>query len=200
MSDEYRELLIGCGYRREKLAWLPPTDPKKWNNLTTLDFNGKCEPDWLCNLNFVPWKYSVLSNNVRTSEILISSESFDEIHAYEVLEHLGCGQGDVISFFNCFNEIWRILKPNGYLFATTPSRYSGWLWGDPGHTRVIIQETLIFLDRERCRQRMGNSPASDYFHLYNGDFKIIDSQDNHTFHTFCLQAIKPIRDPSETLI
>jgi len=56
----------------------------------------------------------------------IREDFFDEVHAYEVLEHLG-RQGDYRSFFATFANIYRVLVPGGLLLATVPSRYSGWL-------------------------------------------------------------------------
>ena len=48
------------------------------------------------------------------------NDTFDEIHAYEVLEHVG-KQGDYIFFFAQFSDLYRILKPNGLLVAMSPS-------------------------------------------------------------------------------
>lgn len=177
MTD-FRELLIGCGHRREKLFG-PLNEPIEWKNVTTLDANPRCKPDILFDLNFSQWPFD--------------DNTFDEIHAYEVLEHLG-RQGDVQSFFSTFNEIHRILKPNGFLYATCPSRYSVWLWGDPGHTRMICSETLLFLDRGRYKKASTRStPMADYRDALHGDFELFASQDNHVMHIFSLQAVKPVR-------
>src|SRR3546814_6014455 len=76
---------------------------------------------------------------------------FDEVHAYEVLEHLG-SQGDFRSFFAHFGEIYRALKDGGILFATVPAWDSVWAWADPSHRRVIAPETLVFLDQTQYRE------------------------------------------------
>lgn len=121
--------------------------------------------------------------------------SFDEIHAYEVLEHLGW-QGSASEFFRDFSEIWRVLKPGGHLYATVPSRFSPWLWGDPSHTRAILPETLVFLDQsEYARQLDGERPTgmSDFREFYRADFVVKHRHDNREVFEFVLMAVKPSR-------
>jgi SAM-dependent methyltransferase len=172
------ELLLGCGFRRDKLMG-PPGAPLVWKNLVTCDQNIACNPDVMCNLDAETW-----------DAVFTKESQFDEVHAYEVLEHLG-QQGYAKTFFSTFANIHRILKPNGYLFATVPSRFSPWLWGDPSHRRVILQESLIFLSQDEIRKRqIHGTPMSDFSALWTRDFRIVASTDNHQFHMFCLQAIK----------
>lgn len=189
------ELLLGCGFARQKLLG-PPGDNLQWKCVVTLDINPKCRPDILCDLN----GWTIDSDECTghglnyitlpiTAPSIIES-SFDEVHAYEVLEHLG-SQGDAVSFFNTFSNIHRVLKPGGHLFATVPSRYSPWLWGDPSHRRAILKESLIFLDQAQVTaNRKAGSPMSDFSDLWTRNFRIISSTDNHSFHMFCLRAIK----------
>lgn len=173
----YRELLLGCGHSREKRI-RPPNGPEVWRDLLTIDFDKSTSADIVLDLSGDRWD-------------LPYRDEFNEIHAYELLEHLGM-QGDFHAFFAQFSEIWRLLKPDGYLCATVPSRYSPWLWGDPGHCRAILPETLIFLDQTAYAQ-CGKTCFSDYRFCYKADFKIISSKDDKTFHTFILQAVKPVR-------
>ena len=174
------ELLIGCGHSRKKQARVPGTSDD-WNNLVTLDINEACSPDIVCDLNQEQW----FDHGGFES-------SFEEVHAYEVLEHLG-RQGDITSFFSTFYNIWRILVPDGYLFATCPSRHSPWAWGDPGHTRIISPESLIFLDQGQYNFQLGKTAMSDYRAEWKGDFQCVSSTDDRTFHRFVLKAIKPAR-------
>lgn len=185
------ELLLGCGHQRKKLAHIPGFNPN-WEDLVTVDINTDCDPDIVCDLDRGYW----VASSFRKSWMLDKDgrfipDRFKEVHAYEVLEHLG-SQGDVLSFFSTFYNIWRVLMDGGYLFGTCPSRDSVWLWGDPGHTRVIQRESLYFLDQENYKQ-LGQTAMSDYRSLWKGDFRIINSTDDGTFHMFVLQAIKPAR-------
>jgi SAM-dependent methyltransferase len=184
------ELLLGCGFARKKLLALPG-EPHEWRDLVTLDINPKCDPDIICDLNERAWRgASIRAARFFEDDWYFKDDSFDEVHAYEVLEHLG-QQGDAEAFFSTFINIHRILRSNGVLFATVPSRYSAWLWGDPSHRRVICAESLAFLSQEViAKNRAQGTAMSDFSSLWNRDFKVLSAQDNHTNFIFCLQAIK----------
>jgi len=196
----YRELLLGCGHSRLKKMWLPdePVETQRvWRNLTTLDYNELAQPDVLCDLNKLPWRGNVINDRTNSSDYsdrLALDAPFDEIHAYEVLEHLG-SLGDHQAFFAHFTEIWRLLKPGGHLLATVPSRYSAWLWGDPSHRRAILPESLMFLDQSIYLQNLRDpsSPMSDFRNIYRADFEKVYCYDSHTHTSFILKAIKPSR-------
>jgi SAM-dependent methyltransferase len=186
----YQELLLGCGRSREKRIVVPGT-PNDWQGLVTLDSNPDVKPDIIADMS--EGLRGVYQNGNRYHEII--DDMFDELHAYEVLEHLSA-QGDEIAFFRQFSEFWRVLKPKGYFCATVPSRYSGWLWGDPSHKRAILPETLTFLDQsEYIRQLDGPnpSPMSDFRNIYRADFRVLQVADNRQTFSFILQAVKPSR-------
>jgi hypothetical protein len=196
MSD-YRELLIGCGHARDKRLdprSLTPGAPKPvWRGqLDTLDLYAECRPDWVCNLESVPWKVHHPDDDVSPVGELLPTDFYDEVHAYEVLEHLG-SLGDYRAFFAHFAEIWRILKPDGHLCATVPSFHSRWLFGDPGHTRAILPESLVFLTQPQYDAQAGRTPMSDYRRDYRADFDLVLSRDDHQTHRFVLKAVKPSR-------
>jgi SAM-dependent methyltransferase len=118
--------------------------------------------------------------------------TFDGVHAYEVLEHLG-QQGDYKTFFKQFSELYRIMKNGGQLLVTCPSRHSQWAWGDPSHTRLIQPKTLIFLNQPSYTAQVGKTAMSDFRFIYKANFDIIFSNDDGRTHTFVLQAVKPSR-------
>lgn len=168
-----RELLIGCGSDHRKKLYLD--DDKDWHNLTTLDYNSIHKPNVQWDLNEMPYPFE--------------DNAFDEIHAYDVLEHLG-SQGDYQFFFAQFSEMWRILKPNGFLIAKVPMWNSPWAWGDPSHTRIINKEQLNFLSQQQYRDQVGKTPMSDFRFCYEADFRVAFlHEDEHNF-SFALQAIK----------
>jgi predicted SAM-dependent methyltransferase len=165
------ELLIGCGNsRRKKLGF-----SREWSNLVTIDHDPGCGADVVHDLDETPWPFA--------------DDSFDECHAYEVLEHLGT-QGDYRSFFRHFHEIWRVLKDGGHLFATVPSWKSEWAWGDPSHVRVITPGTLVFLSQAEYRRQVGRTAMTDFRWLWKGDFEIAHSECDEHNHIFVLKAIK----------
>jgi hypothetical protein len=150
-----------------------------------VDNDPNCRVHFTHDLNIVPWPFHYDSWPISIGE-------FDEVHAYQVLEHLG-QQGDVLSFFATFNEIWQALKPGGHLFAMVPSIKSRWCWGDPSHKRVIQPESLVFLDQEEYHKQVGHNSMSDFRHIWKGDFSVEHSEDDGNDHTFVLKAHKPAR-------
>jgi len=172
--SEYRELLIGCGSRIEKDIQTHKT--ADWQDVTTLDIMTSHNPDIVWDLNMLPLPFD--------------DNYFNEIHAYEVLEHCG-QQGDYKFFFAQFSDFWRMLKPEGLFCATVPIATSVWAWGDPGHTRVITRESLAFLLQETYSQ-IGQTTMSDYRSIYSADYDVRLLQENLVIDQlqFVLQAIK----------
>jgi SAM-dependent methyltransferase len=172
LNRESSELLIGCGLNLKKRFKTP--NGEDWNNLITLDFNEDVNPGIVWDLNNIPLPFD---NN-----------SFDEIHAYHVLEHCG-RQGDYKYFFDQFNDFWRILKPGGCFCGVVPQRNDVWTWGDPGHTRVINDGTICFLDQKRY-EKCGETSMTDYRFCYHGDFEIIGHNITEDDYYFILKARK----------
>ena len=192
------ELLIGCGSQRDKRIYKEPIIPKDWVKLVTLDMEPSHKPDIVWDLNRVPIHSKKCFDVKNLLQQLtddqeeyskIPDNTFDEIHAYEVLEHFG-RQGDWRAFFEIFSELWRLLKPNGYLCATTPAPTSAWAWGDPGHTRIIGLESLVFLSQAEYKRQIGKTPMSDYRSVYKADFAVASTQYVSGQHVFVLQALK----------
>ena len=169
------ELLLGCGRDRRKKIFM--SDHPEWEGLVTLDNNPDVNPDIVWDLNNFP--------------LHIDANYLDEIHAYEVLEHVGT-QGNYKFFFNQFSDFYRILKPGGHFFGTVPLPTSVWAWGDPSHTRVIPKENLLFLHQPQYKH-VEDSPMSDFRYLYKADFDIIHLKEEGECLQFVLQAVKPSR-------
>jgi SAM-dependent methyltransferase len=206
MSAPRRYLLIGCGYARDRridpLRGVPGAHLEVRRDfadgeLFTLDLNRATEPDFVADLDCRSWDWSL--DVVRTNrgmtlvatdahKAYIRRDTFDEVHAYEVLEHLG-EQGNVASFFATFAPIYNVLKAGGYLCGTVPSIHSPWAWADPGHRRLLTAGTLGFLDRTHPLA----PPSSDYRHMNPCDFRLCSSFDDGSNLAFVLQALKPAR-------
>jgi SAM-dependent methyltransferase len=169
-------LILGAGSSKELRVPTPlmSVTPK----ITTLDIEARHKPDVLWDLNVLPWPFK--------------DASFDEVHAYEVLEHLGT-QGDAVSFFAHFGEVYRILKPLGYLAGSCPRSDSMWAWGDPSHRRVINEGSFTFLDQTQYAAQVGKTAMTDFRSIWHGDFEAagLERTDHQLY--FMLKAHKPAR-------
>ena len=140
------ELILGAGLSREKRMRWADSDNIEFENPVTLDIQEPCDVLWDLNDTALPFR----------------DERFHEIHAYEVLEHVGT-QGDVKFFFDQFRDFYRILKPGGYICISVPMWDSPWSFGDPGHTRVLPKEIFSFLNPEHYAQcEREDSSSADY--------------------------------------
>lgn len=178
-----RELLIGCGSNHSKRLTADQTNT--FSNLVTLDYNADHNPDIVWDLTHP----DVLPQSMEDN-------SYDEIHAYEVLEHIG-QQGDYRTFFKQFSQFWRVLKPNGFLLATFPSRTSAWAWGDPSHTRIMQPEQFFFLCQPNYDE-VGSTSMSDFRGIYKADFDIVYTTDDGDTVNVIIKAIKPSRIKERT--
>lgn len=164
---------MGCGSNWKKQFY--PEGCEDWEDLTTLDNNADHHPDVVWDLTVHPLPFE--------------DNSFDEIHAYEVLEHLA-QQGDYRFFFDEWSEYWRILKPGGLFVGSVPHPDSVWAWADPSHKRVIPPETFTFLSQEEYQNQVGKTRLSDFRYMYKADFEIIVVQRAGDSNNFALKAIK----------
>lgn len=167
----FKELLIGCGRGPyEKRCAIP--DHPDWEDLTTLDNNADHNPD--------------VVHDLHTHPLPFSDNEFDEIHAYEVLEHLG-SQGDYKFFFSEFSEYFRILKPGGHFIASVPAASSPWTFGDPSHTRFFAPEWLIFLNQDEYENQVGKTAISDFRYIWKHDLKTVFTREHEGSFYFILQ-------------
>ena len=102
-----KHLDIGCGS--------DPRNPYQQDSVWGLDLTTS-EPQG--NVQFV-------SCNVICEPLPFPDNFFDSVSAYDFLEHvprqLILGSNISLPFINLMNEIYRVLKPNGLLYAVTPA-------------------------------------------------------------------------------
>lgn len=143
-----RVLLLGSGSehgKRIKFSESPEADFSSVD-LVKLDIDPDMNPDVVHDLDVLPYPF-------------VDNE-FNEIHAYEVLEHCG-RQGDGKFFFDQFAEFWRIIKPAGYMMISVPMWDSPLAWGVPDHKRVLPSEIFGFLS-PRYYDNLGKPGFADY--------------------------------------
>lgn len=171
------ELLVGCGSNKSRK--LAINGKEGWTELYTLDMNADHKPDFVHDLTKRPLPFV--------------DDTFDEIHAYDVLEHLG-QQGDWRTFFEEWNEWYRILKPGGVICGISPKWDCIWAWGDPGHTRVLSAASFVYLQQPEYTKQVGTTAMTDYRFVYKGDFdgEFLEDVNEQQF-AFALRAVKPSR-------
>src|SRR5262245_64072814 len=109
-------LLIGAGTEHSKRVKLPGHSKDfSDGDLITLDIDDALNPQIVWDLDTLPYTFG-------------ADDEFDEIHAYEVLEHCGT-QGDGKFFFAQFAEFCRMLKPNGLMVLSVSLWDHELLWG-----------------------------------------------------------------------
>lgn len=174
------ELLLGCGNSRIKRV-RPGWTPEAWNKLVTFDIDPNCGADILGDFE---------------DGLPFADNTFDEVHAYDVMEHFGT-QGDYRAFFRHFGEVYRVLKPYGLFCGITPHWNGPWLWNDPGHRRSISLYTLAFLNQSTYADEVGVTALTDYRWLWKGDMKLVSAHTTtnpdgtDSGNVWILQAHKP---------
>lgn len=161
------ELLLGSGWNLDRQVWASrnpeETTSPPWKGLVTLDWNPRVKPGVVADLG--------------ARHLPFRDATFEEIHAYEVLEHVG-QQGDWKFFFSQFDEFGRILKPGGHLYIKSPGTNNPWVWGDPGHTRYMGPQVYYFLDKANYEKNQGKTPMTDYRSHFQISWKTVVQLEN----------------------
>lgn len=130
------------------------------DSIISIDMDPSSSPDFLMDLN------KVLPNK----KLPFEDNSFDEIHAYNILEHLGV-QGDWKGYFKEFTEYHRILKNNGQFFILVPVGQDA--LADPGHSRFFHKNHFGFLNQKFYDTNIEKSTcATDYRWFWKKNFEI----------------------------
>jgi SAM-dependent methyltransferase len=98
----------------------------------------------------------------------LDSQSVDVITAYDFLEHIpriSTNSTDINPFIQTMNEIYRILKPGGFLLALTPCYPHPASFVDPTHVNHITRKTHNYFAGSNAAKNMGYG--------FTGQFKII---------------------------
>lgn len=143
-----RYLLIGSGSEHGKRIFIPG-HCKDFSDgeLIKLDIDPDLSPDIVWDLDCLPYTFA-------------ADNEYDEIHAYEVLEHCGT-QGDGKYFFAQFAEFWRMLKPDGQMMISVPRWDDEMAWGVPDHKRVMTKSLFGFLN-PAYYSNLGKPGYADY--------------------------------------
>lgn len=153
----------------------------------TLDADPLLRPDLVCKLGAAP--------------IAMPDNSVDLAIAIHVLEHIGI-QGDTMEWFAFWEELYRVLKPDGKIQFESPLYSSVWAWSDPSHTRALSPLSFVFFSQDSYRiKTSGISPYRvkcdftplRFEFLKDGDPKTQAIDNGRSHFRGVLQAKKPFR-------
>lgn len=151
-----QSLLLGCGNSRIKKVYFG--NQRDWTGrLVTVDMNPNCGADMVWDLEILPLPFE--------------DEAFDELAAYDVLEHQG-RQGDYRGWFAEMAEYHRILKPGGVFGIIVPIGADA--FADPGHTRFFGANHFRMLDQRWYDEQLAlGMPVTDYRWLWTKQFDVL---------------------------
>jgi SAM-dependent methyltransferase len=97
--------------------------------------------------------------NLSSQPIPFDDNAFDSVSAYDFLKHVPRvsldAQGQThFPFVKLMDEIWRVLKPGGLLYAITPAYPHEKAFRDPTHVNIITAKTYRYFARPQLEARM----------------------------------------------
>lgn len=119
-----------------------------------------------------------LGNNIKFADLSIEkipfeNNYFDSVTAYDFLEHIprvlpSNNKGYIrFPFIELMNEIWRVLKHGGLLYAVTPAYPRQEAFVDPTHVNIITEKTHIYFTEPLLLANM---------YGFDGSFKVLRAE------------------------
>lgn len=141
-TEPTRHLDLGCGgtprnpYQRDELHGIDIAPPAQ---------RGACE---------------IRRANLALEPIPYADDSFDSLSAYDFFEHVprvlptADGRATRFPFVELMNEAWRVLKPGGLLYASTPCYPYPEAFQDPTHVNFVTEGTHEYFTQPQLKARM----------------------------------------------
>jgi SAM-dependent methyltransferase len=148
-----KHLDLGCGTR--------PKNPFEHEDLYGVDI--RADSAALSNA-------TIATANLSVSPIPFEDNYFDSVSAYDFFEHIPrvaidyANKTSRFPFIELMNEIWRVLKPNGILYAVTPAFPHEKALRDPTHVNIITSKTHRYFTTPEVMARM---------YGFEGEFKLV---------------------------
>lgn len=140
---------LGCGFNKLDTHW-------------NVDVSKMCNPDEVLDLEQLPWHYP--------------DNSFDEILAKDILEHVGTNPRE---FIKIICEMYRVSKPEAIWKVIVPHWKCDLAYDDPTHIRVITASTFKLFDQEKNVEAFKNKRSDTLIGLLNNiDLQITDIKFN----------------------
>ena len=126
-----RHLDLGCG--------AAPRNPYSRDELLGVDLSGSSDG--------AADRVQIRRANLVLSPIPFDDNQFESVSAYDFLEHVPRimatrdGLATRFPFIELMNEVWRVLRPGGLFYASTPAYPHANAFVDPTHVNVITDGT-----------------------------------------------------------
>jgi SAM-dependent methyltransferase len=149
-----RHLDLGCG--------TTPRNPYRCDELYTVDL---ARPEGVAAEYF-------RSANLSLEPIPYEDAMFDSVSAYDFLEHVprvlntADGRGTRFPFVEVMNQVHRVLRPGGRLYALTPCWPRHESMTDPTHVNIITEHTHRYFT---------DDPPAARIYGFSGRFKCLRS-------------------------
>lgn len=140
---------LGCGFN-------------KLDTHHNVDSTKLCNPDEIVDLEVLPWPWA--------------DNSFDEIYAKDILEHIGANPKE---FIKIIQEMYRVSKPNAVWKVIVPHWRCDLAFDDPTHIRTITSSTFKLFDQEKNVEAYQNKRSDTLLGiLCDIDVQITDTKFN----------------------
>jgi hypothetical protein len=117
ITPEHKKLNMGCGFKKLFDHW-------------NVDFEAKCNPDQVLDLEETPWPYE--------------DDFFEKITADNILEHLGQSPR---KFTSIIKEMYRVSRDQAEWYINVPHHRCDLHWDDYTHVRVLTPKTFRMFDQ-----------------------------------------------------
>lgn len=98
--------------------------------------------------------------------------SVDQIRAHDFLEHIPIGKTITV-----MDEIWRVLKPGGTFYSSTPdAEYGQGAFQDPTHVSFWVENSWLYYTREQFRNLYGikaNFKIKSFERIHDDEARIV---------------------------
>jgi SAM-dependent methyltransferase len=142
MMQQRQHLDLGCGQK--------PKNPYAYEQVYGIDIRAGLS---------APGVEHIAAANLSVEPIPFESDRFDSVSAYDFFEHVPRvvidPQGHTrFPFVQLMNEVWRVLKPSGLLYAVTPAYPHEKAFRDPTHVNIIAAKTQRYFTLPELGARM----------------------------------------------
>lgn len=138
-----KHLDLGCGAR--------PKNPFQYEELYGVDIRSD-----VAGIDGA----QIANANLSVSPIPFEDNFFDSVSAYDFFEHVPrvaldyANRSSRFPFIELMNEIWRVLKHDGLLYAVTPAFPKEKALRDPTHVNIITHKTHRYFTEPDLMARM----------------------------------------------